>query len=126
MDNNQPKPDQSSEKKQDIPKPGGTSIEGTKPHGNEEEVALTKEKTPSKEQKGNEECIPYFPEYKAHLKAFNFLKKTTVRLIVQCALYVDHSFTFPLAQLHLRLLCAPYSPVRLIVRCALYMKTVLK
>ena len=30
--------------------------------------------------------VPYFPHYKAHLKAFNFLKKR-VRLIIRSALY---------------------------------------
>ena len=41
--------------------------------------------------------IPHFPDYKAHFKAFNFLQKTTVRLIVQCALYMDHSLSFSTA-----------------------------
>ena len=34
-------------------------------------------------------AVPYFPDYKAHLKTYNFPQKTTVRLIVGCALYKD-------------------------------------
>ncbi|XP_026061582.1 THAP domain-containing protein 1-like isoform X1 [Carassius auratus] len=34
-------------------------------------------------------CVPYFLHYKAHLKAFNFLKKMTVSLIIRSALYMD-------------------------------------
>ena len=32
--------------------------------------------------------VPYFPDYKAHLKALNFLKKR-LRLIIRSALYMD-------------------------------------
>ena len=57
--------------------------------------------------------IPYFPDYKAYLKAFNFLKK---RLIVQCALYVDHSIDFeiPFSTAPCASIMRLVSPVRLI------------
>ena len=34
-----------------------------------------------------------FRTFRTHLNTLNSLKKTTARLIVQCALYVDHSLT---------------------------------